>query len=198
MLVDAENGMAVCGTAETVAGALEAIPACKPTIAIVDLSLKDGSGLDLIKDMRIRFPDVAILVLSMRDDAFYAERALRAGAMGYITKEQGTERIAEGIRRVLAGEIYLTDDLSSQLLGRMVDSRAAVNAPSINNLTDRELQVFDMIGQGKSTREIAAALHLSVKTIESHREHVKDKLGIANGTELLKRAIQWTQVEGNA
>ncbi|MBS3820220.1 MAG: response regulator transcription factor [Phycisphaerae bacterium] len=198
MLVDAENGMAVCGTAETVAGALEAIPVCKPTIAIVDLSLKDGSGLDLIKDMRIRFPDVAILVLSMRDDAFYAERALRAGAMGYITKEQGTERIAEGIRRVLAGEIYLTDDLSSQLLGRMVDSRAAVNAPSINNLTDRELQVFDMIGQGKSTREIAAALHLSVKTIESHREHVKDKLGIANGTELLKRAIQWTQVEGNA
>jgi DNA-binding NarL/FixJ family response regulator len=198
MLVDAEDGMGVCGTAETVAGALEAIPVCKPTIAIVDLSLKDGSGLELIKDIKIRFPDVAVLVLSMRDDAFYAERALRAGAMGYITKEQGTERIAEGIRRVLAGEIYLTDDLSSQLLGRMVDNRAAVNAPSIHDLTDRELQVFDMIGQGKSTREIAEALHLSVKTIESHREHIKDKLDIANGTELLKRAIQWTQVERNA
>jgi DNA-binding NarL/FixJ family response regulator len=198
MLIECEDGMTVCGTAETVSGALTEIEAKRPTIAIVDLSLKDGSGLELIKDMRIRFPDVAILVLSMRDDAFYAERALRAGASGYITKEQGTDRIADGIRRVLAGEVYLTNELSSKLLGRMVENKAAVDEPAINGLTDRELQVFDMIGQGTSTREIAEALHLSVKTIESYREHIKEKLGLSNATQLLKRAIQWTQLERNA
>jgi DNA-binding NarL/FixJ family response regulator len=183
MLVEAEDDMIVCGTAETQGDALQQIQATQPTIAIVDLSLKDGSGLELIKDIKARFPDVAILVLSMRDDAFYAERALRAGAMGYITKEEGTERIADGIR--------------SQLLGRMVDSKASVREPSINDLTDRELQVFELIGQGKSTREIAESLHLSIKTIESYREHIKNKLSIRNATELLKRAIQWTQVERN-
>lgn len=197
LLVNAEAGMCVCGTAESPADALTQIEATRPTIAIVDLSLKDGSGLDLIKDVKIRYPEVAVLVLSMRDDSFYAERALRAGAMGYITKEESTERIVEGIRRVLAGEVYLTDSLSAQLLGRMVDQNTSLDASPIHDLTDRELQVFDMIGQGKTTREIAETLSLSVKTIESHREHIKNKLGLANATELLKRALQWTQVDRN-
>jgi DNA-binding NarL/FixJ family response regulator len=197
LLVDSEEGMRVCGTAESPTGALEQIKATKPTIAVVDLSLKDGNGLDLIKDIKIRYPKVAVLVLSMRDDSFYAERALRAGAMGYITKEEATDRIVEGIRRVLAGEVYLTDSLSAQLLGRMVDKNASLETSPIDELTDRELQVFDMIGQGMATREIAENLKLSVKTVESHREHIKNKLNLTNATELLKRALQWSQLESN-
>jgi DNA-binding NarL/FixJ family response regulator len=197
LLVDSEEGMRVCGTAESPTGALEQIKATKPTIAVVDLSLKDGNGLDLIKDIKIRYPKVAVLVLSMRDDSFYAERALRAGAMGYITKEEATDRIVEGIRRVLAGEVYLTDSLSAQLLGRMVDKNASLETSLIDELTDRELQVFDMIGQGMATREIAENLKLSVKTVESHREHIKNKLNLTNATELLKRALQWSQLESN-
>jgi DNA-binding NarL/FixJ family response regulator len=197
LLVDSEEGMRVCGTAESPTGALEQIKATKPTIAVVDLSLKDGNGLDLIKDIKIRYPKVAVLVLSMRDDSFYAERALRAGAMGYITKEEATDRIVEGIRRVLAGEVYLTDSLSAQLLGRMVDKNASLETSPIDELTDRELQVFDMIGQGMTTREIAENLKLSVKTVESHREHIKNKLNLTNATELLKRALQWSHLESN-
>ncbi len=197
LLVDAEEGMSVCATAETPAGALDQIKATNPAIAVVDLSLKEGSGLDLIKDIKIRFPNVAVLVLSMRDDSFYAERALRAGAMGYITKEEATDRIVAGIRRVLAGEVYLTDSLSAQLLGRMVDKNASLETSPINELTDRELQVFELIGQGKTTREIAKNLNLSIKTVESHREHIKNKLNLSNATELLRRALQWSQLESN-
>ncbi|KKL28509.1 hypothetical protein LCGC14_2374420 [marine sediment metagenome] len=193
LLVSQEKDMVVCAEADSADGALEAIERSKPHVATVDLSLKDSSGLELIKDMRIRHPEVLALVLSMRDETFYAERVLRAGARGYITKEEGTERVIEGIRAVDAGQIYVSQRVSSRLLSGFATSQSADGVRSVGRLTDRELEVFEMIGAGLTTREIAERLHLSVKTIDSHREHIKDKLQIANATELLKHAIHWTQ-----
>jgi DNA-binding NarL/FixJ family response regulator len=193
LLVDQEPDMAVCGEADCATEAMKAIENTGPDVAIVDLSLKDSSGLDLIKDIRIRYPDLVVLVLSMRDEFFYAERVLRAGARGYITKEEGTEKVIDGIRKVLAGEICLAEKLAAKMISRMVEGPRVAAGPSVQNLSDRELEVFELLGRGLTTREIAEKLHLSIKTIESHREHIKDKLKLANANELLKQAIQWVQ-----
>jgi len=193
MVISQEADMTVCGEAETASDALAAIDRTGPHVAIVDLSLRESSGLELIKDIRIRFPSLHVLVLSMRDEAFYAERVLRAGAKGYIKKEEGTERIIDGIRKVLAGEIYVSERLASRMISKWAAGGTDPNGPLVQNLTDRELEVFEMIGAGLTTREIAEKLHLSIKTIDSHREHIKEKLQLGNATELLKHAIQWDQ-----
>lgn len=193
MLLSQEEDMVVCGEAESPTDAIKAAASSRPDIAVVDLSLKDGSGLELIKELKGRYSKLVILVLSMRDECFYAERALRAGASGYITKEEGAEKVVEGIRCVLRGEVYLTEKMSAKMITRLVGGRPGPNSFSMDRLTDRELEVFEMIGSGMTTRDIAKKLHLSVKTIESHREHIKEKLNLANATELLKQAIQWTQ-----
>jgi len=193
MLISEEPDMSVCGEAESVREALEAIEQTMPDVAIVDLSLKESSGLELIKDIQIRYPKLLVLVLSMRDESFYAERVLRAGARGYITKEEGTERVIEGIRRILEGEIYLSDKLASKMINKFVAGQAGSSRFSINNLTDREIEVFELIGSGLATREIADELHVSRKTVESHREHIKEKMKLNSATELLKHAIQWVQ-----
>ena len=195
MLVSQESDMRVCGEAASASEALTAMSKTQPNVAIVDLSLKGSSGLELIKDVRIRFPEVLLLVLSMRDEAFYAERALRAGARGYITKEEGTERLIEGIRTLLVGQIYVSERLAARLISKYVDG-GSTGSP-VQRLTDRELEVFELIGQGMTTRQVAENLHLSVKTIESHREHIKTKLKLDNATELLKNAIQWVQCIGD-
>ncbi len=198
MLLDQEPDMLVCGEAESAAEALANIEKSKPDVAIVDLTLKESSGLDLIKDIKIRYPKLSVLVLSMRDETFYAERVLRAGALGYITKEEGTEKVVEGIRRILDGEVYVSEKLSARIVKEWVSGGVGATEPSIEKLTDREMQVFELIGNGLPTREIAKKLHISVKTIDSHREHIKDKLNIDNAADLLKHAIQWVQCHGGS
>ena len=194
MLIDQEADMCVCGEADNAETAVRMINEQKPDLAIVDLSLKNSSGLELIKDLQVRDPQVKVLVLSMHDEAFYAERVLRAGARGYMTKDEGTEKVVEGIRMLLNGEVYVSDRVASKMIGKLIGGRGA-SWSKIDGLTDRELEVFELIGTGLGTREIAGKLHVSIKTIESHREHMKEKLGIANATELLKYAVQWMQCE---
>jgi len=195
LLINGQSDMMVCGEASCVSEALQGITNVKTDVVVTDLSLKNSSGLDLIKDLQIRFPKLPVLVLSMHSESFYAERVLRAGARGYVTKEDNGQNVVDGIRRLLQGEVYLSEKVASRILCKLVGGKPISNKPSIECLTDRELQVFEMIGAGLGTREIAEELHLSVKTIESHREHIKDKLRIDNATSLLKQAIQWAQWE---
>lgn len=193
MMITQEPDMVVCGEAESAGEALAVMVENAPRVAVVDLTLKDSSGLELIKDAKIRCPEVAVLVLSMRDEAFYAHRALRAGARGYITKEEGSDRIIEGIRAVVDGRVYLSDKLAAKMIGTYVVGMPDTDAPLEHTLSDRELEVFELIGSGLTTRDIAGKLHRSVKTIESHREHIKDKLGLQNANELLQRAVRWVE-----
>jgi DNA-binding NarL/FixJ family response regulator len=185
----------VVGEADSVSEALRVIEESRPDLAVVDLSLKDSSGLDLIKDIRVRHPRMLVLVLSMRDETFYAERALRAGARGYIVKEEGCGAVVEAIRKILKGQIYLSERLASKMIGAYVGG-AAPGASRVERLTDRELEVFELIGRGLPTREIAENLHLSVKTIDAHRENLKRKLGVDSATALLKQAIEWLAQRG--
>lgn len=175
---------------------MKAIETLKPNLAIVDISLKSGSGLDLIKSLQQRFPKLPILVLSMHDESLYAERVLRAGARGYITKQEATEKLITAIRRVLDGEIYLNEKVTSKILSRVTGTSPAKNLSPINRLSDRELEVFQLIGQGHGTREIAELLHLSIKTVETYREHIKEKLKLKDATALVRYAVHWAEGEG--
>jgi len=194
LLLEQEGDMVCVGEAETTVDALKVLEETRPDVAVVDISLRDSSGIELVKDIRIRWPEMLALVLSMHDESFYAERVLRAGARGYVTKDEVGEKVITAIRRVLTGEIYLSDRMSSKMLCKLVDNRQPAGV-SVECLSDRELQVFEMIGQGQGTRNIAEALHLSTKTIESHRERIKKKLQFTNASELLQHAIQWVQLE---
>ncbi len=198
MLIDQQEDLAVCGEAGSAAEALGAMEKDPPDAAIVDLTLKDSSGLELIKDMKIRLPDVRILVLSMRDEGFYAERALRAGALGYVTKEEGRDKVIEGLRRVLSGAVYVSERIATKVMGRLVGGPANADTSPIEQLTDRELEIFELIGGGMATREIAEKLHISPKTVDSHREHLKQKLQVDTAAELTRHAIQWMQCRRNA
>lgn len=193
LLINQEPDLVVCGEVENAAEALRSTEQFKPDLAIVDLSLRDSSGLDLIKDLHARHPHLAILVLSTRDDSFYAERVLRAGARGYVTREDGRTMV-DAIRRVLGGQIHISDKIAFKIIGTLVNGNGAPGTPLVQNLSDRELMVFELIGNGRTTREIARKLHISIKTVHSHREHIKDKLQLANATDLLKHAIEWVQL----
>ena len=188
-----EPDMEACGEAESAAEALKAIAAATPDAAIVDLSLKDSSGLELLKDIRVRYPRLPVLVLSVYDESMYAERALRAGARGYMMKEEAAEKVVTAIRRILAGQIYLSEAMASRLLHVLVDGRPAVGLSPAERLSDRELEVFQLIGQGFGNTEIARRLHLSPRTVETYRGHIKEKLNLSGATELLQHAIQWAQ-----
>lgn len=189
-LINQEADLSVCGEAEETNAALEAITALRPHIVIVDIVLKMIDGIELVKKIRMRDEKLRILVLSMHDESLYAERALRAGANGYIMKQEAADQVVRAIRRVLGGEIYVSDKIGSKLLQRIVHRRAAGDSP-IDNLSDRELEVFRLIGRGYRTRQIAETLHVSVKTIESYREQIKHKIKLRDATELLQHAIQW-------
>lgn len=197
-LIRQEPDMAYAGEAEDAVEALRAIETIRPDIAIIDVSLKSSSGIDLIKDLRIRMPDLPLLVLSMHDESFYAERVLRAGARGYIMKEEAAEKVVLAIRKILAGEICLSDKMAASMLSKLVDGRSGSAAFPIERLSDRELEVFELIGHGMGTRQIANKLHLSIKTIESHRANLKVKLQAKSATELLRHAINWVQSEKTA
>ena len=194
-LINQETDLEVCGEAEDASGALAGIDKTKPDLAVVDISLKNSNGIELIKDVKIRAPKLPVLVLSMHDESFYAERVLRAGAMGYVTKAEVSNVIVKGIRKVLAGEVYVSEALASKMLSRVVGGSSDMKSSPVSKLSDREFEVFELIGQGLQTKEIAHRLHLSIKTIDSHRDHIKSKLEIDNATDLLKYAIQWTQFE---
>jgi len=192
-LIGHEPDLTVCGEASTVPDALKAIAACTPDVAVVDLSLKGTSGMELLKDIKVRYPRLPVLVLSMADENVFAERALRAGARGYMMKEEAADKVLEALRCVLSGRIYLSDAMASRLLHQFVEGKGESGASPVDRLSDRELEVFQFIGQGLGTSEIAHRLHLSPKTIETYRAHIKEKMHLESATELLQHAIQYVQ-----
>jgi len=193
-LINQEKDLKVCAEAESAQVALEAIDKYHPDIALVDLSIKGTNGIELIKNIRSRSP-MPVLVVSIHDEALYAERALRAGAKGYIMKQEATEKMLTAVRRVLSGEIYLSDKMGERLLEKYINGGGDKLSSPIARLSDRELEVFRFIGQGRGTREIAKELNLSIKTVESHRAHIKQKLKLKNAVELVHHAVQWVQTE---
>jgi DNA-binding NarL/FixJ family response regulator len=190
-LIEQEPGFKVTAEAESAQDAMRAIRSDQPDLAIVDLSLKDTSGIELVKQIKAQWPTIPLLVLSMHDESLYAERALRAGALGYIMKQEGTEKLITAIRAVMRGEVYLSDAMARRVLGRMVSGQPAISSTPLDILSDRELEVFEQIGRGLSTRQIAQRMCVSIKTIESHREHIKRKLNLKNASELVQHATEW-------
>jgi DNA-binding NarL/FixJ family response regulator len=191
-LITLQPDLVVCGEAGGIAETQRLLPTVHPDIAVVDLMLSDGPGLDLIKRIRAHYPDLKILVCSMHEESIYATRVLKLGANGYISKQEASAQIVEAIRRVLTGEIYVSPSLTQKMLHDIDHSLPG----DIDQLTDRELQVFNLIGEGLKTSAIAERLRISVKTVESHREKIKHKLGLASGADLSRHAIQWTLEHG--
>lgn len=196
-LIDGEPDLHVCASASTPAEALDAVRREKPDLALVDLALGEESGLELIKSLRALRPELRVLVISMHDEVHYADRVLRAGALGYIMKQEPAEQMIAAIHQVLAGNIYLSEPMAVSLLNRMVGEKKRAEGESpLDRLSDRELQVLEYIGKGFGTREIAEKLHLSVKTVENYREHLKTKLKLRTSTELVRYAVRW-ELEGD-
>ncbi len=198
LLVNGEPDLTVCGEAEDAHKAMQSVSATKPDILVLDISLNGPDGLDLLKSVRTRHPDLPVLVLSMHDELIYAERALRAGAQGYIMKQEATDKVLVALRRILGREIYVSERIANRMLQHYIGSPAVGTPSSIAGLTDRELEVFRLIGEGHSTRQIAEELHISVKTVESYQAHIKEKLSLRSARELVQHAIRWTINENTA
>jgi DNA-binding NarL/FixJ family response regulator len=197
-LINHEPDLEVCGEAGTAAKAVPAIDALKPDLVIVDVSLATGaSGLELIKDLAARRARLPMLTLSTHDETLYAERALRAGAKGYVMKQEPTERVMRAIRKILSGEIYLSQAMNDRLLRKMAEPRSAPLATEIEQLSDRELEVYRLLGHGHGTRQIAGELHLSISTVETHRTHIKEKLQLATAPELVRHAVEWVHSQAS-
>jgi DNA-binding NarL/FixJ family response regulator len=192
-LIQAQADLSVCGEAADAPTALSLVARQAPDLVILDISLKRSSGLELIKNLKEMWPKLPVLVLSMHDEMLYAERSLRAGALGYITKEEATVNVLSAVRRVLGGHVYLSERMAGRMMKKMVAGTRDVPASPLEVLTDRELEVFQMLGQGLGTRQIAEELRLGIKTVESYRARIKEKLQLADGTQLLQHAIQWVQ-----
>jgi DNA-binding NarL/FixJ family response regulator len=197
MLIGLERDLVVCGEAESGPVALEKILALKPDLAVVDLALGTSSGLELIKQLHNQCPKLKVLVFTMRAEVSYVERALRAGAHGYLTKEEGTEKALEAIRALLQGKTYLSERIAARMVSRLVGGGTSRHGP-LEALTDREVEVLELIGKGLASRDVAECLHISIKTVESHREHLKSKLGLSSASELVSYAFHWAQGEGEA
>ncbi len=196
-LIAQESDMMVCGEASSEEEALQALAESEPDVVLIDITLKDSNGINLIKQIRSQDADLALLVLSMHDESLYAERALRAGANGYVMKQQADEAVIEGIRKVLAGELFVSDEVSAKMLRQYIGGPAGEGSDSaLRRLSDRELVVFGLIGRGLSTQKIADKLELSVKTVEAHRAHIKKKLEIDDAAQLVHRAVRWVESEG--
>jgi len=194
-LINSEPDLTVCCEADTARQALETIGQGKPDLALVDISLPDKSGLELIKDLHALHPELRVLVVSMHDESLYAERVLRAGGRGYVMKQEGGRKLMEAIRHVLSGQIYVSEKMSARILEIFSGGRRDGTGSPVGRLTDREFDVFQLIGQGKGTREIAEHLKLSVKTVEVHRARIKEKLGIKSATDLVRFAVRWADVQ---
>lgn len=196
-LIGTQADLEVCGWAATADEAFKQAKATGPALAIVDITLKDSNSVELIKQLQTRHPNLKVLVVSAHDETLYAERALEAGALGYINKQEALDRLIEAIRDVLAGDVYVSERITRRLLKRRVSgAKQQEEKPQIESLTDRELEVFEMVGHGQSTKQIAARLHLSPKTIERYKENIKGKLGIGNSTELVQQATRWVLENG--
>ena len=190
-LRDEESDLSVCGEADNARDAKIAIRELAPDVVIVDISLKQGDGIEIVKDARAHYPSLAILVLSMHDETIYAERLLAAGANGYIMKQAASDQFLTALRRVLAGSIYVSEAVGSSMIQKFASGGSYISANPIDQLSNRELQILQMIGRGMSTREAAAALNLSIKTVESHRQRIKRKLNLATGSQLVQYAVNW-------
>ena len=195
-LINRDLGMEVCGEADNNVDAMQLIREIQPDIAIVDITLRGSSGLELLKDIKAQGLEVNVLVLSMHDEELYAERALRAGARGYITKNEASSEVVNAIRQVMTGEVYASKRVTSKLLSRMSSKRADTELGGVANLADRELEVFQMLGRGKNTREIAHTLNLGESTVETYRARIKEKLQLRSSADLYLRAGQWVRENG--
>jgi DNA-binding NarL/FixJ family response regulator len=191
LFIDREPDLMVCGQADDAASALQAIREATPDFVVLDISLDGPDGLELLKTLRVRYPNLPVLVLSMHDESAYAERALRAGANGYIMKQEATDRVLTAIRQILSGDVYLSDRSTKRMLQQFVSGSISPRDP-LAKLSDRELEVYRLIGAGHGTRQIADELHVSTKTVESYQAHIKEKLALRNARELVQHAVEWS------
>lgn len=194
-LIGSEPDLSVCGQSETAFQAMDAIAALKPDLVLLDITLPDKSGLELIKDIQAMHANQPVLVISMHDESLYAERVLRAGGRGYIMKQEGGKKLMLAIRQVLSGQIYVSEKMSAKILEIFSGRRSENQSSPVAQLTDREFEVFQLIGAGKGTREIAEHLHLSVKTVEVHRANIKQKLQLKTAPELIRFAVRWLEMQ---
>jgi DNA-binding NarL/FixJ family response regulator len=192
-LIGAETDMQVCGQAEDVVKATTEIMKLRPDLVIADLSLKGNSGLELVKNIKAFDPNIQVLVLSMHDESIYALRALKAGARAYLMKSDLAEKIIEAIRRIAKGHLYVSESVAGQMLSQLTIGRSFETDSPVSSLSDRELEVVNLIGNGLPTREIAVKLHISIKTVETHRAHIKRKLNIENATQLVQFCVRWVE-----
>ncbi len=192
-LIHQQPDLVVCGEAEDAPDALSEISATKPDVAIVDISLKHGSGLELIKNLKVQQPGLAVIVLSMHDERLYAERALRAGARGYIMKRETAKKVITAVRQVLAGKIYMSESLAAVFAEKFVDGKLPAGGSLVEQLSDRELETFQLLGKGYETRQVAAMMNVSMKTVQAHCAHIKEKLRLTNAAELLREAVRWQE-----
>ncbi|MDG2385579.1 MAG: response regulator transcription factor [Pirellulaceae bacterium] len=190
-LINVESDLVVCAEAASGEDALSVVGEIRPDLMVIDIGLKGINGVELIKRIRARQPEVKMLVSSMHDETLYAERALRAGARGYVNKEEAPENVIEAIRQVLDGNVFLSAAMKDRLLNDLIDGGDSSQQSPVETLSDRELEVFTLIGRGLTTREVANRLHLSVKTIETHRDHIRAKMKISSSAELMRHAVQW-------
>jgi DNA-binding NarL/FixJ family response regulator len=197
MTLDLEMDFEVCGQAESAEEAISDIPAKKPDIVVIDISLPGMNGIELIKHLKAQNPDLLMLVVSRHDEDMYAERAIKAGARGYLMKMEAGDVIVNAIRRILKGHIYLSEEINNKLLMGMMSGGQIGRSSPLEILSDRELEVFELIGNGSTTREIAERMHVSIKTVESYRTRIKIKLDISTGNELIKQAVQWVASESD-
>lgn len=190
--VEGIPGAVVCGSSATAAEAMEMIPRENPDLVIMDMTLPDKSGLELMKDLRAVLPNLPVLIFSMHDELLYAERAMRAGAKGYLMKGSSTDRLTEAIERVLAGELFLSNKVSTQILHGL--SQKKPKEFGVEMLSDRELEIFDLIGRGNTNSQIADRLHISPRTVDAHRTNIKTKLGLPDGSSLVRKAVLWVEL----
>lgn len=197
-LIAAQPDLVVCAQAADAREAMQSVEANWPDLVLMDISLPGKSGLEAIKDIQALAPGLAVLVISMHDESLYAERVLRAGARGYVMKQEGGKRIMEGIRAVLENKVFVSEKMSARIMDAFTGRRAGDTGGSVESLSDREFEVFQLIGRGRSTKEIAAQLHLSVKTVEVHRVNIKAKLKLATSPELIHYAVRWMESQSAA
>jgi len=192
-LIDQETDLLTCGEASDAQSALQILKKLKPDLTIVDISLQGMDGIELTKNIRARYGNLPVLIISMHDESLYAERALRAGARGYIMKQEATEKMMEAIRRVIRGDLYISEKVSAGIVKKFVDGKSKRSSSPEELLSDRELEVFRLVGQGFGTRQIAEELRVSVKTVETYRANIKEKLNLKNARELIKHAVYWLE-----
>jgi DNA-binding NarL/FixJ family response regulator len=192
-LINNQKDLKVIGSTDDWHVALEQVKKLQPDLIMLDVTLKDANGIEVLKNLKIHVPTIKILMLSMHDENLYAMRSLKAGAQGYIMKQEAVEKVLSAIRQVLAGEVYLSESMSKRTMFQLLGRGGTRTGSPLEDLSDRELEVFTLIGQGCTTRQIAEKLHLSIKTVETHRAHIKEKLNLKNSTELVQHAIHWRE-----